>query len=253
LQFENIQKNNILYYKMNRTRKHSRKTDEDEGVPYNKNRPCPPGYYRKRNGNCALAQSDEQLSPNYVEPSPKPKRCPPGYYRKRNGDCAPAESDEQLSPNYVEPSPKPKSKRCRKGTRKNKSGDCVPFSKPAKKSDSSPSQRTDSVIAVDDITTITNDLLAHQTNIKIQNPSIQYLLALINKHTPSQLRAKNERHNLMLPFERYSTDKPLLLYILREIIELSINRTRDSKKKLVSVKIIQDVVERDDQFRELLA
>ena len=205
---------------MNRTRKHSRKTDEDEGVPYNKNRPCPPGYYRKRNGNCALAQSDEQLSPNYVEPSPKPK---------------------------------PKSKRCPKGTRKNKSGDCVPFSKPAKKSDSSPSQRTDSVIAVDDITTITNDLLAHQTNIKIQNPSIQYLLALINKHTPSQLRTKNERHNLMLPFERYSTDKPLLLYILREIIELSINRTRDSKKKLVSVKIIQDVVQRDDQFRELLA
>jgi hypothetical protein len=202
----------------NKTKKHVRKTDEDKGVPYNKNLPCPPGYYRKRNGNCALAQNDEQLSASYVEPSPKSK-----------------------------------SKRCPNGTRKNKSGDCVPVSKTAKKSHSSPSQRADAVITVDDITTITNDLLAHQTNIKIQNPSIQYLLELINKHTASELRAKNEQHDLMLPFERYSTDKALLLYLLREIIELSINRTRDSKKKLVSVKIIQDVVQHDDQFRELFA
>ena len=201
---------------MNKTRKHSRKTDEDEGVPYNKNRPCPPGYYRKRNGNCALAQNDEQLSANYVEPSPKPKP-----------------------------------KRCSKRTKKNKSGNCIPATNTSKKSH--PSQHADAVIAVDDITTITNDLLAHQQSIKIQNPSIQYLLELINKHTPSELRTKNERHNLMLPFEQYSTDKTLLLYILREIIELSINSTRDSKKKLVSVKIIQDVVQRDDQFRELFA
>jgi hypothetical protein len=214
------------------------------------NRPCPPGFYRKRNGDCALVDDEKQLAKGYVEtpsPKPKPKRCPKGTRKNKSGDCVRA-TTKSINAVSDAPLPKPNPKKCPKRTRKNKSGDCVPGAKPTNHS-----QHAETVIAVNDVTTIADDLLSHHPNIKIQNPSIQYLLELINKHTASELRARNAQHDLMLPFERYSTDKALLLYLLREIIEMSINRTRDSKKKLVSVKTIQDVIQHDDQFRQLFS
>ena len=214
------------------------------------NRPCPPGFYRKRNGDCALVDDEKQLEEGYVEtpsPKPKPKRCPKGTRKNKSGDCVPV-SKKSINTVSDAPSPKQKPKKCPKGTRKNKSGNCVPVSKATNHS-----QHAETVIAVNDVTTIADDLLSHNPSIKIQNPSIQYLLELINKHTASELRARNEQHDLMLPFERYHTNKALLLYLLHEIIEMSINRTRDSKKKLVSVKTIQEVIKHDDQFRQLFA
>jgi hypothetical protein len=43
-------------------------------------------------------------------------------------------------------------------------------------------------------------------------------------------------------FADSASDKEVLLTILEELISLSINRTRDSRRKLVSEKIIKEVL-----------
>ena len=117
------------------------------------NRPCPPGFYRKRNGDCALVDDEKQLEEGYVEtpsPKPKPKRCPKGTRKNKSGDC----SKKSINTVSDAPLPKQKPKKCPKGTRKNKSGDCVPVSK-----STNHSQHAETIIAVNDVTTIADYLL----------------------------------------------------------------------------------------------
>ena len=58
----------------------------------------------------------------------------------------------------------------------------------------------------------------------------------------------------MMPFERYPDDKSLLMYLAREILDLAINKTRDSGAKTVSDTHVNSVLRgtwADDQLREL--
>jgi len=149
-------------------------------------------------------------------------------------------------------------KRCPNGTKKNKSGDCIKkdatSSKPkpqrtrknlrAKKPDADPNK-----ITLEEATQETQTLLAANPSIKVSKPTILHLFHFINKLNPAQLRVRNEE--AILPLENYPDDKGVLLYLFREIMDLSINRTRDSKKKTVSVKIIEQVIQNDDQLRIL--
>ena len=197
---------------LNKTKRKKGGENTDEGVKYDRNKPCPPGYYRKSNGNCGLITHDEQEDEIYIEPK----------------------------------------KRCKKGTRKNKLGECV-ASNIAKmpKSIKIIKKVSETAVSIEDVTEQTKNLLKYNTVIKVQKPTIMYLFNFINNYTPDELRKRNEDKNLLLPFENYHNDKDLLIYLFNEIMEMSINRTRDSKKKLVSIKIIQEVIKNDSQLKEL--
>jgi len=82
-------------------------------------------------------------------------------------------------------------------------------------------------------------------DIKITKPVRLYLTQLINK-TPEEIRQidKIEDDDILgFGFSDEISDKKMLIRILTEIIELSINATRDGfKKKRMSEKIIQHVL-----------
>ena len=109
---------------------------------------------------------------------------------------------------------------------------------------------SEKAVSIEDVTEQTKNLLK-DTGVKAQKPTIMYLFNFINNYKPDELRKRNEDKNLLLPFENYHNDKDLLIYLFNEIMEMSINRTRDSKKKLVSIKIIQEVIKNDSQLKEL--
>jgi hypothetical protein len=151
-------------------------------------------------------------------------------------------------------------KRCPNGTNKNKSGICVekkatsPKPKPQRTRKNIPSKKPNTdlnKITLEEATEETRTLLTANPTIKVSKPTILHLFHFINKLNPAQLRVRNEE--AMLPLENYPNDKGVLLYLFREIMDLSINRTRDSKKKTVSVKIIGQVIQNDDQLRILFA
>ena len=83
-------------------------------------------------------------------------------------------------------------------------------------------------------------------DIKITKPVRLYLTQLINKKTPEEIRQidKIEDDDILgFGFSDEISDKKMLIRILTEIIELSINATRDGfKKKRMSEKIIQHVL-----------
>ena len=80
-------------------------------------------------------------------------------------------------------------------------------------------------------------------DIKITKPVRLYLTQLINKKTPEEIRQidKIEDDDILgFEFSDEISDKKMLIRILTEIIDLSINATRDGfKKKRMSEKIIQ--------------
>jgi len=82
-----------------------------------------------------------------------------------------------------------------------------------------------------------------EDDIKITKPVLLYLTQLINKKTPEEIRQidKIEDDDILgFGFSDEISDKKMLIRILTEIIELSINATRDGfKKKRMSEKIIQ--------------
>jgi hypothetical protein len=153
------------------------------------------------------------------------KRCPNGTKKNKSGDC--------IKKDATSPKPKPKPQRTRKNL-------------PAKKTDADPNK-----ITLEEATQETQTLLAANPSIKVSKPTILHLFHFINKLNPAQLRVRNEE--AMLPLENYPDDKGVLLYLFREIMDVSINRTRDSKKKTVSVKMIEQVIQNDDQLRILFA
>jgi hypothetical protein len=189
-----------------------------EEVDYDITKPCPPGYYRKINNKCALITKDEQLDEIiYNRFNTTKKRCLKGYTKNQLGDCI---------LNQIKSSPKKNRRTQRKS--------------PVKKQQ---------LITLEEVTQNANELLASNPNIKIQKPTMLHLFQFINNQHPDELRRRNE--DVMLPFERYTDDKSLLLYLLNEIIELSIHFTRDSNKKIVTISNIQKVIQNDDQLRQL--
>jgi len=82
-----------------------------------------------------------------------------------------------------------------------------------------------------------------EDDIKITKPVRAYLTQLINKKTPEEIRQidKIEDDDILgFEFSNEISDKKMLIRILTEIIDLSINATRDGfKKKRMSEKIIQ--------------
>lgn len=156
-------------------------------------------------------------------------------------------------------------KRCPKGTRKNKLGECVEMKNKTQKNKTTPSKistqspvtdlnkeiKISNKISAKDIELIVNELLEDKT-IKVPKISISYLLKKVTQKSPDELRRISKENELYMQLEQYSDDKEMLLYLVKEILELAINGTRDNKKKSVTSKMIERVIDNDEEFKLLL-
>jgi hypothetical protein len=182
------------------------------------------------------------------------KRCPNGTRRNKAGDCVSKDQKDPKKTANIEIAPLPK-KRCPKGTRKNKMGICVPN----KEKQATVNvdvvdvavEESSASITMDEANTEIAKLMENQPPLKIPKETIMHVIAIVTKHSPAELRRRNDP-DFGLPFESYPDDKSLLLYLFREIMDLSINYTRDGKKKTMTPEIVDKVIKRDDTLNELL-
>ena len=108
-----------------------------------------------------------------------------------------------------------------------------------------PSSPASEKIELQDVNKIIEKLLHEEDEIKISKNVRNYFVKLLNTNSVDEIRRidKIEDDALMgFEFADSVSDKKVLLTILEELISLSINRTRDSRRKLVSEKIIGDVL-----------
>jgi hypothetical protein len=174
-----------------------------------------------------------------------------------------------------------KKPRCPKGTRRNKAGDCVPVAADAmsiaatsvaatsvgrtkgtrrsksRSRSSSSIASTASVsgeISTKSLKAIAAELLQQSPEIKVSAKAYTAVSNAIHSKSPAELRQINDTNELMMPFERYPDDKSLLMYLAREILDVAINKTRDSGAKTVNDTHVNSVLRgtwADDQLREL--
>jgi hypothetical protein len=277
---------------MNTFRKTTLSDESDNGVRININRPCPPGYYKKPNGKCYKIsiddEDDEEPSPekNHVSPlslDGKPssnhhrtptirriadvltkpnKRCKKGTRKNKDGICVP-KNTETITNNDKSSKDngtfsydgKQSTKNPRTSTKRRISSVVAKprtqKKKPVAVTTISGEDVYSKVITLEEVTNKTHTLLEMNSSIKVSKPTILHLFNLIKKYNPDELRQRNEDNSIMLPFNAYD-NRQILLYLFNEIMEASINRTRDSKKKMVTIQIIQSVIENDSQLNELL-
>ena len=96
-------------------------------------------------------------------------------------------------------------------------------------------------IEIEDVNRIIKKVLHEEGDIKISKPVRNYLVKLANTKPVDEIKRidKIEDDNILgFGFSVTDSNKDILLRILEEIITLSINRTRDSRLKMVSEKII---------------
>ena len=91
----------------------------------------------------------------------------------------------------------------------------------------------------------------HDDSIKISNPTREYLVTIMNKKTPNEIRDidRIEDDNIAgFGFTETTTNKQMLIRILTEIVELSVNNVISRRKplKTIKVNIIEDVLDRPD-------
>ena len=103
-------------------------------------------------------------------------------------------------------------------------------------------------IEIEDVNRIIKKVLHEEEEIKISKPVREYLLQLINTKSVAEIKRidKIEDDNIMgFGFSVSDSNKDILLSILEEIITLSINSTRDQRRKMVNAKIINSTLNRD--------
>jgi hypothetical protein len=160
--------------------------------------------------------------------------------------------------------------RCPNGTRKNKkTGECEKYTK------NSPSMRKTQKIGIvnnnennktkakmtkllteEDILEIEQNLLPYKQmhpamlkkvkQVKVTKSAITFLLQLLLKQTPDEIRQKNDWYIL-----GEKSDREMMLFLAEDILSLAVNKTRGDKRKLVTVADVTYVVKLDEELTRM--
>jgi len=113
-------------------------------------------------------------------------------------------------------------------------------------------KKTDKLVHEKDIEEIGKEILGEHSNISIPKTSVSFLIKILHKKSPDEWRQLAKENELYIPLDEYPENRDAILYLAREILELAINFTRDTKKKTVSTKTITHIIENDVELKLLL-
>jgi len=112
-------------------------------------------------------------------------------------------------------------------------------------------KKTEKWVSISEIENLGKEMVGEETTMVIPKTSISFLIKMMHTKTPEEFRQIAKENDLYIPLNEYPENKEMFLYLIREILELAINATRDGKKKSVSSKIIEKVIENDPEFNML--
>jgi hypothetical protein len=164
--------------------------------------------------------------------------------------------------------------RCPNGTRKNKkTGECEKYTKKSpsmrktqkigvsnKANNVNKSEKTNmpksKLLTEEDILEIEQNLLPYKQmhpamlkkvkQVKVTKSAIAFLLQLLLKQTPDEIRQKNDWYIF-----GEKSDREMMLFLAEDILSLAVNKTRDNKRKLVTVADVTYVVKLDEELNRM--